>query len=65
MMMMLSVSKQHKVTTKYEMHATPHFSLICQLGENIIIQKCRALALQDEQLWKQLLMPDYDLSPLS
>jgi len=43
-MMMLSVSKQHEVTTKYKMHATPHFSLICQLGEDIIniIQTFRA-----------------------
>jgi len=24
------------------MNATPHFYLICQLGEDIIIQKCRA-----------------------
>jgi len=24
------------------MQATPHFSLICQSGEDIIIQKCRA-----------------------
>jgi len=42
MMMKVLVSKQHKVTTKYKMQATPHFSLICQLGEDIIIQKCRA-----------------------
>jgi len=41
-MMMVLVSKQHKVTTKYKMQATLHFSLICQSGEDIIIQKCRA-----------------------
>jgi len=41
MMMMVLVSKQHEVTTKYKMQATPHFSLICQSGEDII-QKCRA-----------------------
>jgi len=40
-MMMVLVSKQHKVTTKYKMQATPHFSFICQSGEDIIIQKCR------------------------
>jgi len=40
-MMMVLVSKQHKVTTKYKMQATPHFSLICQSGEDII-QKYRA-----------------------
>ena len=34
-MMMVLVSKQHKVTTKYKMQATPHFSLICQLGETL------------------------------
>ena len=33
MMMMVLVSKQHKVTTKYKMQTEPHFSLICQLGE--------------------------------
>jgi len=38
-MMMVLVSKQHKVTTKYKMQATPHFSLICQLEEDIIKQK--------------------------
>ena len=27
MMMMVLVSKQHKVTTKYKMQAAPHFSL--------------------------------------
>jgi len=42
MMMMVLVSKQHKVTNKYKMQATLHFSLICQSGEDIIIQKCRA-----------------------
>jgi len=42
MMMLVLVSKQHKVTTKYKMQATPHFSVICQLGEDRIIQKCRA-----------------------
>jgi len=26
-MMMVVVSKQHKVTTKYKMQATPHFSI--------------------------------------
>ena len=35
-------SKQLKVTTKYKMQTTPHFTLICQSGEDIIIQKCRA-----------------------
>jgi len=29
MMMMVLVSKQHKVTTKYKVQATQHFSLIC------------------------------------
>ena len=38
MMMIVLVSIQHKVTTKYKMQATPHFSLICQSGEDIIIQ---------------------------
>jgi len=28
-MMMVLVSKQLEVTTKYKMQATPHFSLIC------------------------------------
>ena len=42
MMMMVLVSKRHKLTTKYKMQATPHFSLICQSEEDIIIQKCRA-----------------------
>jgi len=37
MMMIVLVSKQHKVTTKYKMQATQHFSLICQSGEDIII----------------------------
>ena len=41
-MMMVLVSKRHKLTTKYKMQATPHFSLICHLGEDIMIQKCRA-----------------------
>ena len=41
MMMMVLVSKQHKVNTEYKMQATPHFSFICQSGEDIIIQKCR------------------------
>jgi len=41
-MMMVLVSKQHEVTTKYKMQATPPFSLICQSGEYIIIQKCMA-----------------------
>jgi len=36
-MMMVLVSKQHKVTTKYKMQTILHFSLICQLGEDIII----------------------------
>jgi len=35
MMMMVLVSKQHKVTTKYKMQATPHFFLICQSGETL------------------------------
>ena len=42
MMMMVLVSKQHEVTSKYKMKTTPLFSLICQSGEDIIIQKCRA-----------------------
>jgi len=42
MLMMVLVSKQQKVTTKYKMQATLHFSLICQLGEDISIHKCRA-----------------------
>jgi len=29
-MMMVLVSKQHEVTTKHKMQATPHFSLICR-----------------------------------
>ena len=41
-MMMVLVSKQHIVTTKYKMQATPLFSILCQSGEDIIIQKCRA-----------------------
>ena len=40
--MVVIVSKQHKVTTKYKMQTTPHFSLICHSGEDIIIQKWRA-----------------------
>ena len=35
MMMIVLVSKQNKVTTKYKMQATPHFSLICQSGETL------------------------------
>ena len=42
MELMVLVSKQHKVTTKYKMQASLHFSLICQSGEDIIMQKCRA-----------------------
>ena len=42
MMMMVLVLKQYKVTTKYNMQATPYFSLFCQFGEDIIIQNCRA-----------------------
>ena len=38
MELMVLVSKQQKVTTKYKMQATLHFSLICQSGEDIIIQ---------------------------
>jgi len=41
-MMMVLVSKQHKVTTKYKMQATPHFSILCLSGKDIFIQKCRA-----------------------
>jgi len=42
MELMVLVSKQHKVTTKYKMQEKQqHFSL-CQSGEDIIIQKCRA-----------------------
>ena len=33
--MMVLVSKQHEITTKYKMQATPHFSLICQSGETL------------------------------
>jgi len=40
-MMTVLVSEQHKVTTKYSMQATPHFTILCQSGEEIIIQKCR------------------------
>ena len=40
--MVVLVSKQHKVTTKYKMQTTPHFSLICHSGEDNIIQKWRA-----------------------
>jgi len=32
MMTMVLVSKQHKVTTKYKVQATPHFSILCQSG---------------------------------
>jgi len=42
MMMMFLVSKQHKVTTKYKVQATPYFSLICHSREDIIIQNIRA-----------------------
>ena len=28
--MMVLVSKQHKVTTKYKMQTTPYFSILCQ-----------------------------------
>jgi len=42
MMMMVLVSKQHKVTTKYKMQATQHFSILCLSEEDIITQKCRA-----------------------
>jgi len=38
MMMMVLVSKQHIVTTKYKMQATLHFCILCQSEENIIIQ---------------------------
>ena len=38
MMMMVLVSKQNKVTTKYKVQATPHFSILCQSGEEIIIK---------------------------
>ena len=38
MMMMVLVLKQHKVTTKYKMQETLHFSLFCQFGEDIVIQ---------------------------
>ena len=37
-MMMVLVLKQYKVTTKYNMQATPYFSLFCQFGEDIVIQ---------------------------
>ena len=40
--MMVLGSKQHTVTTKYKMQATLHFSLFCQSGKDIIIQKCRS-----------------------
>ena len=46
MMMIVLVSKQNKVTTKYKMQATPHFSLICQSGEDIIIQKAGQVGFQ-------------------
>jgi len=42
MMMMVLVSKQHKVTTKYKMQETPHVSILCLSEEDIIIQICRA-----------------------
>ena len=29
---MVLVSKQHEVTIKYKMQATPHFSIICKSG---------------------------------
>jgi len=35
MMMMVLVSKQHEVTTKYKMQALPHFSLICLSRETL------------------------------
>ena len=31
-MMMVLVSKQHIVTTKYKMQATPHFSILLSVG---------------------------------
>jgi len=37
MMMMVLVSKQ-----QYKMQAKQHFTLFCQSGEDIFIQKCRA-----------------------
>jgi len=33
--MMVFVSKQHKVTTKYKMQATPNFSLICGFSSHL------------------------------
>ena len=42
MTMMVLVSKQHKVTTKYkDAVKKTQYSLICGLGEDIIIHKCR------------------------
>mgnify|MGYP000444020799 CR=1 FL=1 len=35
---MVLVSKQYKLTIKYKMQATRHFSLICQSEEDIILQ---------------------------
>jgi len=39
--MMVLVSKQHQVTTKYKMPTKKHFALFYQSREDII-QKCRA-----------------------
>ena len=59
MMMMVLVSKQYEVTTKYKMQATPHFSLICQSGEDIIIQKCRSSRFRCRASGCEFLRPDY------
>jgi len=49
MLMMVLVSKQYEVTTKYNMHATPHVSLICQLGEDIISKNAGQVGCAAEQ----------------
>ena len=71
MMMMVLVSKQHKVTTKYKMQTKNaflpyllvgrrHYHTKMQ-GKQVFLQGkwiFKSLALQDEQLWKQFLRPE-------
>ena len=48
------------------MQTTPHFSLICQSGEDIIIQKCRASGFSShEQPLEQFLRPDMLIRSIS
>ena len=57
MMMMILVSEQHIVTTKYTMQATPYFSILCQSGEEIIMQKCRKVGFAAGQVDFQITCP--------